>query len=523
MKKYYLLMVLQVLFLSGFAQQGPTCDQIQAFCLGTEGLTLPNSNNYNFPQRDAEIGPSYGCAIPFYPTWLLIQIDTPGDLEFYLSQTSEMDGSGDILDADFVLWGPFNQGADVCDYTASLNANNIQGCDPSLADVVPINIDDAEVGKLYVLMVTNYSGEIGFINIQQNSSAPNAGTTACTIEQPDLGPDQEICNNEVIILDSMTTDADNYIWEVDNGNGFTVINGENNPTITVTDSGIYRVIAVGPNGEQLEDEVEVIYSMPAEINDPYFESVDNFFCVDSSGEAINTVAIGEDLGPQYTYDWTPDNDVDGDGVEEAIFEVEQAGTYELVVTSPNSTCSSSVYIANFIPSGPPATVIVEIDGESFSDSSMYTATVTAEGGFSEFEYEYSLDDADGPFQSSNVFSNLTPGSHQIFVRDINECGITASEIFNILDYPKYFTPNGDGIHETWNISALDTDLNANAQIYIFDRYGKLLKQLSPRGQGWNGFFNGRPMPSDTYWFRVEYKEPTDESLQEFKSYFLLKR
>ena len=523
MKKYYLLIVIQVLFFSAWAQQGPTCDQIQAFCIGTQGVMFPNTNQYNSNEVNAEIGPEYGCVgIQPYPTWLLIQIDTPGDLEFDLSQNSEMDGSGDDLDADFVIWGPFDQGTDVCDYNASLNGDNIEDCDFTPADI-PINIDNAEVGKLYVLMVTNYSGEIGFINIQQNTAAaPNPGTTECTLEQPDLGPDQEICNNEVITLDAMTTDADNYFWEVDNGNGFTVINGENNPTITVTETGIYRVTAVGPNGEQLEDEVEIIYSRAAEISDPYFEAADNFFCVDSSGQAISTVTIGEDLGAAYIYDWTPDNDVDGDGIEEPLYEVTQAGTYELVVTPTNSTCSSE-YVANFIASGPPALVTVEVEGESFSDNSMYSARVNAEGGFGEFDYEYSLDDPDGPFQSSNVFNNLTPGSHQIFVRDINECGITASEIFNILDYPKYFTPNGDGIHETWNISALDTSLNADAQIYIFDRYGKLLKQLSPRGQGWNGFFNGRPMPSDTYWFKVEYKEPADESLQEYKSYFLLKR
>ena len=32
-------------------------------------------------------------------------------------------------------------------------------------------------------------------------------------------------------------------------------------------------------------------------------------------------------------------------------------------------------------------------------------------------------------------------------------------------------------------------------IYIFDRYGKLLKQLSPLGQGWDGTFNGKPLPA----------------------------
>ncbi|MBC8757723.1 T9SS type B sorting domain-containing protein, partial [Kordia sp. YSTF-M3] len=62
-----------------------------------------------------------------------------------------------------------------------------------------------------------------------------------------------------------------------------------------------------------------------------------------------------------------------------------------------------------------------------------------------------------------------------------------------------------------------------AKIYIFDRYGKLLKQISPAGQGWDGTYNGTPMPSADYWFRVEYVDPFDGNLKEFINHFTLKR
>ena len=46
-----------------------------------------------------------------------------------------------------------------------------------------------------------------------------------------------------------------------------------------------------------------------------------------------------------------------------------------------------------------------------------------------------------------------------------------------------------------------------AKIYIFDRFGKLLKQISPSlGPGWDGNYNGNPLPSSDYWFLVEYTE-----------------
>lgn len=92
---------------------------------------------------------------------------------------------------------------------------------------------------------------------------------------------------------------------------------------------------------------------------------------------------------------------------------------------------------------------------------------------------------------------------------------------NIIDYPKYFTPNGDGYHGTWNISSLKPE--SNAKIYIFDRYRKLLKEIRPWSDGSNGTFNGIPMPSNDYWFSVEYQVDGSDELKQFKAHFTLKR
>ncbi|RCT56488.1 T9SS type B sorting domain-containing protein, partial [Winogradskyella sp. KYW1333] len=58
---------------------------------------------------------------------------------------------------------------------------------------------------------------------------------------------------------------------------------------------------------------------------------------------------------------------------------------------------------------------------------------------------------------------------------------------------------------------------------IFDRYGKLLKQISPTGSGWDGTYNGNSMPSNDYWFTVEYDEPITNQRKELKAHFTLKR
>ena len=93
-----------------------------------------------------------------------------------------------------------------------------------------------------------------------------------------------------------------------------------------------------------------------------------------------------------------------------------------------------------------------------------------------------------------------------------------SKELQIITYPNFFTPNGDGYNDFWNIN-LPTDYNGI--IFIYDRYGKLLKQLNSQGPGWDGTFIGKPFPSTDYWFRVEYTE--NNIRKEFKSHFSLKR
>lgn len=114
------------------------------------------------------------------------------------------------------------------------------------------------------------------------------------------------------------------------------------------------------------------------------------------------------------------------------------------------------------------------------------------------DYEYSLDGV--TYQDSNRFDNLPMGDYQIYVRDKNGCGIVEQDVY-LLFYPRFFTPNGDGFHDYWQL--FNSEQEPTNKIYIFDRYGKLMKQISPDGPGWDGTFNGSPVPSSDYWFRVE--------------------
>ena len=74
----------------------------------------------------------------------------------------------------------------------------------------------------------------------------------------------------------------------------------------------------------------------------------------------------------------------------------------------------------------------------------------------------------------------------------------------MIGYPKFFTPNGDGYNDTWQVSGVS--FQPESKIYIYDKFGKLLAQLDAKGEGWYGLFKGNPLPSADYWYSVQLED-----------------
>ncbi|WP_051437540.1 T9SS type B sorting domain-containing protein [Olleya marilimosa] len=129
------------------------------------------------------------------------------------------------------------------------------------------------------------------------------------------------------------------------------------------------------------------------------------------------------------------------------------------------------------------------------------------------DYEYSIDGIN--FQNSNYFDNIQGGCYVVYVRDKNDCGEDSKEVV-VIDYPKFFTPNNDLYNDYWQIKGITK--YPNAEIFIFDRYGKLLTQLFSNSLGWNGTYNGKNMPSNDYWFTADLGDGFV-----FSGHFTLKR
>lgn len=201
------------------------------------------------------------------------------------------------------------------------------------------------------------------------------------------------------------------------------------------------------------------------------------------------------------------------GITTPTLTVNTTGVYSVEVTNVFN-CSKTRVIT---VTGSEIATIQSIDVIDLSEGTANTITVIV-NALNQGDYEYAIDDSNGPYQDSNLLNNVPMGVHVIYVRDKNGCGTVGPITVPVLGIPHYFTPNGDGYNDNWNVKGVSEQSNRLSIVYIFDRYGKLLKQIAATGPGWDGTFNGKPMPSDDYWYTIEFEDGRNA-----KGHFTLKR
>ncbi|NKI33088.1 T9SS type B sorting domain-containing protein [Croceivirga thetidis] len=244
--------------------------------------------------------------------------------------------------------------------------------------------------------------------------------------------------------------------------------------------------------------------------------------------ALNT-PLGADIANVI---WTVDYDDDGT-IDDTLTGEGPFGA-QLTVTSPNSgryfvevipssgfnnPVSDDILITFYgIPVVEPDDIIVIDDFLNSDQTDPYNIRFELDG---DGDYEYAING--GEFQDDPTFLDVPPGINTVIVNDKNGCGTTEPIEFLVVGYPKFFTPNGDGIHDFWQILGIEE--LTEPSVFIFDRYGKLLKQLNQNSTGWDGTFNGRDLPSSDYWFKLDYErdEQTVLVARTVRRHFTLKR
>ncbi|WP_452224184.1 T9SS type B sorting domain-containing protein [Lacinutrix chionoecetis] len=231
------------------------------------------------------------------------------------------------------------------------------------------------------------------------------------------------------------------------------------------------------------------------------------YCLNEFPDTITLDAGLMDNAADYSFNWSNSETTE-------TIAVNTTGIYTVTVTN-NTTMCSKLRTVIVEPSN-----IAEIDEIIIVDGSVnnnqITILTTGEG-----EYLYALTDQDEnttPYQSSNVFTQIPPGIYNVTIRDIkNNCGIINTNI-SVIGFPLYFTPNGDNINDTWQVYGVSKIFQPNSEILIFDRYGKLITQIKASDTGWDGTFNGKPLPQSDYWFSVKLQDG-----REYRNHFTLKR
>ena len=170
--------------------------------------------------------------------------------------------------------------------------------------------------------------------------------------------------------------------------------------------------------------------------------------------------------------------------------VAEAGSYVVTVTNSQG-CEASKTITIVASSQATGAALIVDDFKGTKNS----ITVLPEPAGT---YEFSLDGLN--YQDSAVFGNLQEGYYTIYIK--NDCGVYSDTVY-VFDYPKYFTPNGDGFHDRWTIPNLAS--LPGAKLTIYDRYGKIITAFNRNSPGWDGTYNGKPLPSTDYWFTIELK------------------
>ncbi len=144
------------------------CDQANSLC---NALGVPFANtSQNIP---AEVGNSYGCLFSQpNPTWFYLPVSNNGTINLMIEQNSSIAFNGIQQDVDFIVYGPFTNPVTPC--SGQLTDSTIVSCSYSAAAIEYPTITGALAGQYYIIMVTNYSNQSGFIRITELSSSVGA-------------------------------------------------------------------------------------------------------------------------------------------------------------------------------------------------------------------------------------------------------------------------------------------------------------------------------------------------------------
>ena len=295
-------------------------------------------------------------------------------------------------------------------------------------------------------------------------------------------------------------------------NGMQITNSTElpNPLISGNQSITVQVInPVNPNCSASTSIDLIVHPLP-----DFTINEEEIVCTSDPSFTVLLSPLQSNMNETFQYEWYFEDGTFLGGSEN--LEVSTPGNYFITLTHPVTLCSRTKMVS--VQASELAN-ITQNDLTIVDISENNSVTINNPNGLGAGNYQFALESKDNeisfPYQDSPVFNYVRAGVYTLFVRDAI-CGVVELDVY-VVGYRKFFTPNGDSRNDYWQIQGLSA-LQANSDIYIFDRFGKLIKQLPPFSQGWDGTFNGALLPTDDYWFKVSLADG-----RTFMGHFTLKR
>ncbi len=183
----------------------------------------------------------------------------------------------------------------------------------------------------------------------------------------------------------------------------------------------------------------------------------------------------------------------------SVFNNLSAGYYVLHVID-NNNCDVSEPV--LVPQPDALQMNVEVEDPFCRNSRTGKINVSAVGGVE--PYLYSLNNSTSDV---SYLQNIPSGEYVVSVVDGNNCKstemlITLTDVdVDCLRIPNVFTPNADGVNDTWEI--VNIEMFPAAEVHIFNRWGQLMFTSKGYAEPWDGSYRGHFVPAGTYLYVID--------------------
>lgn len=217
----------------------------------------------------------------------------------------------------------------------------------------------------------------------------------------------------------------------------------------------------------------------------------NLTCHDSEDGRISLSVSGGN--GDYQYEWN--NGAIGPVIDQAA-----SGLYSVTITDKEGCQTTAAYV---LTAPEPIAVDAQVIDVSCAGNEDGSISISASGGAGGYTYDWSTGSID------QVISALATGQYTITVTDRIGCTIENTFTVGVIDDPRgclksikvfeIFTPNGDGVNDTWVIEGLHNYPDNNIQ--VFNRWGQLVYEASTYNNDWQGITtDGESLPQGTYYY-----------------------